>query len=87
LYDCFLEKAEQRGDLIVLTKENEDADAYAASTLAILEDALTLGTERKREVCAVLVWDGKQRAPDDLTALFGKQAREKGITLMGIETL
>jgi len=87
LYDGFLEKAEQRGDLVVLTKQNEDADAYAASNLAILEDALTLGKERKREVCAVLVWDAKRRAPDDVTALFGEQAREKGITLMEIETL
>ncbi|MDQ6664477.1 MAG: hypothetical protein M3Z23_08795 [Acidobacteriota bacterium] len=79
LYDKTLEQVE----CVVLTGKGEGTEAYAATNLAIFDEAGKLG----KHVTAVLVWDGSSRGGDDLTAGFGDEARRRGLAVIEISTL
>ncbi|MGI8992063.1 MAG: hypothetical protein ACR2I2_21105 [Bryobacteraceae bacterium] len=79
LYDTILDEVE----CVVLTGKGEGPEAYAATNLAIFDEAEKIGTE----VMAVLVWDGSSRGSDDQTAGFGDEARRRGLAVIEISTL
>ena len=89
LFDQVTSELATSGDLIVLG-EREDSAAYVATNLAILDEALRLarGTRPDREagVIAVVVWDGQERGPGDMTADFARQACARGLTVTEVST-
>jgi hypothetical protein len=67
--------------------DGSDDAAYARANERILADAQRLAGESGTRVVAVLVWDGKPRGPDDLTAAFGDLARARDCAVIDISTL
>jgi len=46
-----------------------------------------LGLQLHEKVTAVMVWDGKSRAEEDLMADFGIRAREKRLAIIEVMTV
>jgi hypothetical protein len=83
-------------DLVVLSPPSSGADdAYAATNIAILDQAFALAAripvgahERGHaDVVALLVWDGRSRGQGDLTDGFRADAERRGIPVTQIPTL
>lgn len=73
------------GDLVVLA-ESGSAD-YAAANAAILDHAGRLAREAgDAEILAVIVWEGKPRDGEDLTAAFANAARSRGLDVAEVMT-
>jgi hypothetical protein len=87
VYDCVLNEIEPKGDLVTLRGNSEGTEAYANAGRAILEEAAWLGRELSEETLAALVWDGVPRGQDDLTKLFGDEAKAHGFAVVEIKTL
>ncbi len=88
LYDRLLNQLDVTGDVVTIESHGGDEGrTYALANLAILDHALAIGSEAGQELLAVLVWEGASRGPDDLTAAFGKEARQRGVQVMEINTL
>jgi hypothetical protein len=86
-YDAIVADARARGDLVVLSAEGEDDEAYAAATAAILDRAVALAGGDPSRVVAVPVWEGASRGDGDQTAAFANSARERGIAVREVRTL
>lgn len=86
-YDAVVADARARGDLVVLSMEGEDDDAYAAATAAILDRAAELAGGDPSRVVAIPVWEGAPRGEGDQTAAFANSARERGMELSQVRTL
>jgi hypothetical protein len=95
LYDRILDGLAP-GDLIVLPDLGEDVAAYRAANDAILDHAAALADPRAAEpapgaepsdVIAVVVWEGRPRGSDDITALFRDEAVRRGISVEQLSTL
>ena len=86
LYDRVLNEVETVGDLVVGKHTSAD-EGYAAANLAILDEAVRLGKELSQSVHAALVWDGASRGEDDITELFGEEARSLGLALIEVKTI
>ena len=82
IYDRVLDEVERAGNLLVESAPPGEA-AYAHAEFRILEEAARAGGSQ----AAVVVWDGQERGPGDLTALFAHTARERGIAVIEISTL
>jgi hypothetical protein len=87
LFDQISEGLAASGDLIVLEQDGDPDAAYAATNVAILDEARRLAREQGSGVVAVVVWDGQSRGPKDLTADFAHQARARGLTVAEVSTL
>lgn len=69
----------------VLSEPFEDDDAaYAAVTEALVARASALGGDAG--TAAVVVWDGAARGPSDMTAMFARCARERGLRVVEVST-
>ncbi len=100
LFDSIVRQVEAAGDLMVLDDAGEDEVAFTAVNRAILDEALALGhgdAHRHRRVVppredpgetvrAVIVWDGKSRGEDDVTAAFAREAGVRGLAVDEVST-
>lgn len=74
-------------DLLVLGNAGHGTEAFAKANEGIIDNALRLATELNTEAIAVIVWDGKPRADDDVTAQFAASARDHGMAVEELTTL
>jgi hypothetical protein len=96
LFDSLYEEARLTNDLVVLLREGDDEDAYAAATDRIITEAFTLAKEETNKEdtdsqndkpTAVVVWEGASRGEGDLTAKFAARATEQGMRVVEVDTL
>lgn len=87
LFDRLMDEVEQEGDLVVLSSHPKDQDAYAEVNAEILEQASRMTNSNARDLLAVVVWDGKSRGPEDLTAAFLQEAELRGCSILEVPTL
>lgn len=86
LFDEICDEAEADGNLIVLKDQTDEAKAYSAVTIAILEYTENLPSN-KEKVLAVAVWEGKAKDDSDETASFIRQSKMKNIEVKVISTV
>lgn len=90
LFDRIAAAVAVAGDLVVLEHEVDPDAAYAAANVAILDEAGRLargpGDDAGDGVFAVVVWEGRDRGPGDLTADFAREARARGLTVAEVPT-
>jgi len=87
LFDRIMDELEITSDVIVLSYDAADPDAYAGANAAILKEAERISRVTSQPLLAVLVWDGRSRGDDDLTAAFAETAKLKGHAISEIPTL
>jgi len=86
-YDRALNEIEPQQDLVILGYEQADPAAYIRTNVAIVDEALRIAEQEGRLAGALVVWDGKSRGTEDLTAHFLDEARGKGMPFLEILTL
>jgi hypothetical protein len=86
-YDSILNAMEQQGEKIVDLMLAEGSDAWTATNDHILTEAILRASVLGTKVQALIVWDGKSRGEDDVTAHFKKAAELQSIPLLEIITL
>jgi hypothetical protein len=86
LYDRVLAEVQKNADILVV-RSNFDDHAFVEVNLAIIKEALLLGSRLQQSVRAIMVWDGKSRGNSDLTEKFGISARSHGLPVTEIMTL
>lgn len=86
LYDRVLAEVQKNADILVIRSNFED-HAFVEVNLAIIKEALLLGSRLQQSVAAIVVWDGKSRGNSDLTEEFGISARRHGLPVTEIMTL
>lgn len=86
-YDQIIDEIERKGELVVLNYSADDPAVYAATNVALLDEAAKIAREKSESVSAVAVWDGKSRGKDDYTEHFMKHARELGMSVSEVLTL
>ncbi len=86
-YHRALDEVEREQDLIILGYDQADPAAYARTNAAIVDEALRIAEKEGRLAQASVVWDGKSRGSEDLTAQFLDHAREKGMPIVEILTV
>ena len=74
-------------DVVVLANEREGTEAFAAANQGIIDNALRLANESDTVAAGVIVWDGKPRGSDDLTAQFAAAARDRGLSVEELLTV
>jgi hypothetical protein len=79
VYQDVIKSAQATGDLIILSRNKQDFDAYLLTTQTILDEAYKLSETSDGEIIAVLVWDGSSRGEDDLTEVFRAEAEKRGL--------
>jgi hypothetical protein len=87
VYDRIIAEVQLNGDLVTLSGDSSDTEAYAVASEAIFTEATCLGWRAEQDVRAVLVWDGVPRDEDDLTKLFGDEAKLRGIPIIEVKTI
>jgi hypothetical protein len=85
-YDKVLDIVERQRDLVILGYERGDPAAYKRTNAAIVDEALKIAKQEARPAGALVVWDGRSRGTEDLTAHFLDEARGKGLPLLEILT-
>jgi hypothetical protein len=86
-FDRIMDEVEKRNDMVVLGYAENDEAAYAATNLAILDQAEKAARESNLPLLAVVVWDGKSRGQGDFTEHFQNEARARGIETVEVRTL
>lgn len=82
-FDRLVEAASDRDDLIELGLAPGDERAFIATNHRIIQAALALGFNRK---LAFVVWEGRTRGKDDLTAEFLNLALSQGFEKRSVIT-
>jgi hypothetical protein len=86
-FDRIMDEVEGNCDAVVLQYEANDASAYAGANAAILSEAERLARELAEGLMAVIVWDGKPRGDEDLTAELRDEANRRGYTVFEVSTV
>jgi hypothetical protein len=86
-YDRILNEVERQAEVVILGCKQSDADAYARTNAAIVDEALQIAQQEGTVAQALIVWNGKSRGSTDLTAQFVDHAREKGMPILEVLTL
>jgi hypothetical protein len=86
LYDLILDEVEPAGDLLIVPPP-PGADAYAFAGKGILKEADRMAAASGEGEMAVVVWDGRDRGPGDLTKGFATAAQERGLAVLHVSTL
>jgi hypothetical protein len=86
-YDSVLNDVEERGDEVVLGFEVGDPAAYIGTNDRILDEAEAIAVDLGTSVGALIVWDGKPRSADDVTAQFLTTARSVGLLVNELSTI
>jgi hypothetical protein len=87
VYERIVDEVDANGDLVTLSGVLVGTEAYAAASGAIFAEARVLGRNSEQDVCAIVVWDGVPRDKDDLTKLFGDEAKLRGIPVIEVKTI
>jgi hypothetical protein len=89
LYDRLIAGARERGDLILLDRDRNDPDAYAATNQAIIAETLRAANKDTppARAIAVIVWEGAPRGHDDTTDDFRRAALQHGFAIEQVSTL
>jgi hypothetical protein len=87
LYDRILDDVQSKGDLVVLGFQRGDKQAYRATNQRLLAEAEALADDDNASVRALIVWEGKSRGPDDVTAQFFELAHVAGVITTEILTM
>ncbi len=82
-----MDEVEITCDAIVLSYDPADLEAYAGANTAILKEAERISREVSQQILAVIVWDGKIRGDNDLTAAFRDEAKLRAYPIVEITTL
>jgi len=85
-FDAILEELDKE-DIVELTLEGSDDQAYAAANVRILEEAAALATAANQRALAAVVWNGLSRGASDLTDAFRRLAVEKKLETITVPTL
>lgn len=86
LYDLILDEVEPAGDLLI-EPPPAGTNAYAFASNGILEEAGRMAAASGEGQTAVVVWDGRDGGPGDLTKGFATAAQERGLTVLQVSTL
>lgn len=86
LFDRMMDEVEQEGDLVILSSHTEDEDPYERVNTEILQQAKRMTDPGAGNVLAVIVWDGKSRGPEDVTAAFLQRAEQRGYKILEVST-
>lgn len=86
-YDRALDEVEVQHDLVILGPSKSDADAFAGTNEAIIQEALEIARQEGTFAQALVVWNGQSRGSTDHTAQFLNQARGKGMPVLEVQTL
>jgi hypothetical protein len=74
------------GNLIDLALDPATPEAYVKANDTILDQGLILSGGNAANVLAMVVWEGRSRGPDDVTAAFEDCARRRGIAVRCVST-
>jgi hypothetical protein len=86
-YDTILDQLTSANDVVIMQGQPGDNAAYDAANPRILDEAHVLARSRNEETCAVVVWEGKSRGDDDMTAGFAAEARRRGLRVFDVLTI
>jgi len=87
LYDDVINRAEKRGDIIVLHCRENDGSAYSAANKAIICTASAASAAPSTRRVALIAWDGAPHGDEDTTKEFAELAEQSGFTVLSISTL
>ncbi|MFM8394770.1 MAG: hypothetical protein ACKOB4_12690 [Acidobacteriota bacterium] len=88
IYDRAIADVAQNGDLVIVDHGRTSADDdYLQTNLDLLDEANRLAVGLELPLRAVVVWDGRSRGPDDVTAHFLAEARKRAIPVIEILTM
>jgi hypothetical protein len=87
LFDRIMDEVELSSDAVVLLYDPADPDACAGANAVILDEAQRISREAAQQILTVIVWEGKPRGDDDLTASFRNAAKCKGFRVSEVFTL
>lgn len=82
-----LNRAEKRGDIIVLHCRENDGSAYSAANKAIICTASAASVAPSTRRVALIAWDGAPHGDEDTTKEFAELAEQSGFTVLSISTL
>jgi hypothetical protein len=85
-FDRIIGEASASGDLRIVGLASGGA-AYAAGNQIVLDEADTLREQLALPAAAVIVWNGRPRGPDDLTAQFRDLAVRRGLRVFEVSTV
>ena len=86
-FDRELDQAEEKNDLVVLDRREDDSEAYVATNYIILDEATSLARNLGLGILAVVVWDQRSRGPEDITEQFLNEATRRDIDVAPVSTL
>jgi tetratricopeptide (TPR) repeat protein len=84
-FDAILTELD-KSDIIELSLDGDEDEAYAATNVRILDEAKKLADTDQR-VLAAIVWNGLARGASDLTVAFRKLAVAREIETLSVPTL
>jgi hypothetical protein len=85
-FDRTLDRASERGDVMVLDQAGSDSEAFLAANVRILDDAVLLAGQLAAKIAGIVVWDGTRR-DSDATGDLAEQARRRGIDVYEVATI
>jgi hypothetical protein len=74
-------------DLLIMDSADDDQQAYEKANVAILDTAEKLEQQKNEKMIVLIVWDGKRRGTDDVTAHFLNEAKSRKLAIKEINTL
>jgi hypothetical protein len=85
-YERVIAEVTAASDLLIVSKEIGGDESYSLASSVILDQSSDLSKYFGLPVTAVVVWDGRSRGPDDLTAGFRTDAERRGFEINEILT-
>jgi hypothetical protein len=80
-------EADHSMDLLVMDLADDRQQAYEKTNVAILDTAEKLVQQKNEKMIVLIVWDGKRRGTDDVTAHFLNEAKSRKLAIKEINTL
>ena len=86
-FDRVIQEVEARGDLVILELDSADEEVYLSANRLLLEEALRVGQEAGKSVCAAVVWDGQAWGNTDASERFLREAQGRGLSVIEVPTM
>ena len=87
VFDRIMDELNVNSDVVTLTYRPVDPEAYAAANDAILSEGERISREVSQDIACIVIWDGKSRGGDDLTAAFLHDSEQRGYPIVQIMTI
>jgi len=87
LFDRIIADLRNHDDVVTIEQPGDESQAYLRVNSRILDDAQRISDQAGAEMVALVVWDGRSRGDDDVTAAFAREARRRGLRVVEISTL